>query len=97
MTLTLGEGVVYLGSPSLDYKSPKSLALECEPVHRMLETPHVVDGVLVHVEDVDAHHDRARAAGAEILSVLEDNRELGERRYRAADLEGHRWMFVEAS
>jgi uncharacterized glyoxalase superfamily protein PhnB len=54
----------------------------------------VVDGVLVHVEDVSAHYARARAEGATILSPLEEG-ESGRRRYRAEDLEGHRWMFAQ--
>jgi uncharacterized glyoxalase superfamily protein PhnB len=43
-----------------------------------------------------ADDEQARAAGATILSELEENQELGERRYRAEDVEGHRWMFVQA-
>jgi uncharacterized glyoxalase superfamily protein PhnB len=62
----------------------------------MLETPYVVDGVMVYVEDVDAHFERARAAGAGFLSELEDNPAIGQRQYRAEDLEGHRWMFAQA-
>jgi PhnB protein len=61
----------------------------------MLETPYVVDGVMVEVDDVDAHYERARAAGATILSELEDNPGVGQRQYRAEDLEGHRWMFAQ--
>jgi uncharacterized glyoxalase superfamily protein PhnB len=58
--------------------------------------PYVIVGVLVYVDDFDAHLSRARAAGATILS--EPDREPGGlRRYRAEDLEGHRWMFVERS
>ncbi len=37
---------------------------------------------------------RARAAGATILSELEGNEGIGQRQYRAEDLEGHRWMFA---
>ena len=97
VTLRLDDGIVFLGSPSVDYRSPNTLARESESVRRMLETPYVVDGVMVYVDDVGAHFERARTAGATILSELEVNAELGERRYRAADLEGHRWMFVQAA
>jgi len=48
----------------------------------------------VSVDDVDAHYEQARAAGATILSELEDNTGIGQRQYRAEDLEGHRWMFA---
>jgi uncharacterized glyoxalase superfamily protein PhnB len=50
------------------------------------------DGRLVSVPDVDAHYRRAQAAGATILSEPEDG--FPARRYRAEDLEGHRWMFM---
>jgi uncharacterized glyoxalase superfamily protein PhnB len=48
----------------------------------------------VYVDDVDVHHDRARAAGATIMIELED-RPWGDRGYQAADLEGHRWFFAQ--
>jgi uncharacterized glyoxalase superfamily protein PhnB len=50
---------------------------------------------MVYVADVDAHFEQARAAGATILSELEENPDLGERRYRVEDIEGHRLMFVQ--
>jgi uncharacterized glyoxalase superfamily protein PhnB len=94
VTLTLGGAVVFAGNPGSDYRSPRSLAAESEAARKMLETPYVVDGVMVYVDDVDAHFDRARAAGARILTEPEDNPGVGQRQYRAEDLEGHRWMFV---
>ena len=60
---------------------------------RWLATPWVVDGVHVEVVDLDAHYERARAAGATILREPEDL-PFG-RLYSAADLEGHRWMFMQ--
>ena len=57
--------------------------------------PYVVDGVLIYVEDVDAHCERARAGGARILSEPEDNPYAGQRQYRAEDPEGHRWMVAQ--
>ena len=54
----------------------------------------MVDGVFVAVDDIDAHYARARAGGATILSELEDNPGIGQRQYRAEDVEGHRWMFA---
>jgi PhnB protein len=58
-------------------------------------SPYIVDGVHVSVDDVDVHYARAVAAGATILSELEDNTGIGQRQYRAEDLEGHRWMFAQ--
>ena len=55
--------------------------------------PYIVDGVLVYVPDVSAHFERARRAGANILSEVEETPDG--KRYRAEDIEGHRWMFVE--
>jgi uncharacterized glyoxalase superfamily protein PhnB len=47
----------------------------------------------VYVDDIDAHFARAQAAGATMLSPIEDG--FPGRRYRAEDLEGHRWMFMQ--
>jgi len=96
VTMVRDGAVVFLGYPSPDYRGPKAHAEECEASRRWRETPYVVDGVLVYVDDVDAHYTRARAAGATILSELEDNEAAAQRQYRAEDVEGHRWMFAQA-
>ena len=93
VTLSCGDGVVMIGWPSPEYESPKHHAETCERARRWLETPYIVDGVLVYIDDADAHCTRAREAGARILS--EPDHAYGARRYRAEDLEGHRWMFAE--
>lgn len=84
---------VMLGWPGRAYRSPRRHAEACETARAWLATPWVIDGVLVEVEDVTLHHDAAVAAGAEILRPPEDL-PVG-RLYAAADLEGHRWMFLE--
>jgi uncharacterized glyoxalase superfamily protein PhnB len=48
----------------------------------------------VTVDDVDAHFERAVAAGAKITMGLDDAF-YGERRYEAEDPEGNRWHFGE--
>ncbi|QKW35738.1 VOC family protein [Actinomadura sp. NAK00032] len=48
--------------------------------------------VYVAVDDPDAHHDRAKAAGAEITSPLVDQ-DYGSRDYAARDLDGNTWYF----
>ena len=48
----------------------------------------------IYVDDVDEHFRRAKAAGANILSGLEDGF-WGGRIYRASDLEGHHWEFSQ--
>ncbi len=49
-------------------------------------------GIYVVVEDVDAHHERAKAAGARIDYVPDDT-DFGAWRYRALDPEGYEWSF----
>jgi uncharacterized glyoxalase superfamily protein PhnB len=44
------------------------------------------------VEDPDAHHERARTAGAEIVRAPRDT-EYGSREYSARDPEGNVWSF----
>lgn len=94
VTLSCGEGIVMIGWPGAEYESPRHHAETCEAAARWLEVPYVVDGVYVRVDDVDAHCERARRAGARILSEPADQ-SFGERHYRVEDLEGHRWMFSQ--
>ena len=49
-------------------------------------------GIYVAVDDVDAHCERARSAGAEIVRELHDT-EYGSREYGARDPEGNSWWF----
>jgi uncharacterized glyoxalase superfamily protein PhnB len=83
---------VMLATPNADYRSPKHHRESCEQAARWLDNPWVIDGVFVEVADVDAHCERARAAGA---TILRDPNEpgVGFRVYTAEDPEGHRWMF----
>ena len=73
------DGVVMLGDPGPDYRNPKRSGAVTVQLH-------------VYVDDVDAHCERARAAGATILRELAD-KEYGDRSYSVADIEGHAWMF----
>jgi uncharacterized glyoxalase superfamily protein PhnB len=50
-------------------------------------------GVYVFVDDVDAHCERARAAGATVLLEPADQ-PWGDRMYCAVDPEGQFWMFA---
>lgn len=52
----------------------------------------VTGGVYVVVADIDGHHARAKAAGAEIVRALADT-DYGSREYMARDPEGHVWSF----
>src|SRR6266508_3929197 len=84
-----------IGWPGPAYQNPKHHAETCDAAREWLQVPWIVDGVLVYVDDVDAHYARAREAGAGILREPEDQ-PFG-RLYSAEDVEGHRWMFMTAS
>ena len=79
-----GDSVVMVGNEwSDDHKSPKSIG------GKNTQSVHVQLGA---GEDIDAHCDRARAAGAEIIAAPE-TQFYGDRTYRAKDPEGHIWTF----
>ena len=89
-----GNGLIMLASPTPEYRGPKRHREACEQARKWSEVPWIVDGVLVYVNDLDRHFERANLAGATILSAIEEG--PPGRRYRAEDLEGHRWFFFEA-
>jgi uncharacterized glyoxalase superfamily protein PhnB len=53
-----------------------------------------ISSILVHVEDVDRHYERARQFGARMIRPPTDY-PFGERQYTAEDLGGHRWTFSQ--
>jgi len=53
---------------------------------------HDTQSLTVFVNDVDAHFQKAKAAGAKIVEDLHET-EYGERQYGVEDLEGHHWLF----
>ncbi len=61
-----------------------------------LRTPRelgaVTGGIYVAVEDADAHHRRAAAAGAEMVLELREM-DYGSREYTCRDPEGSLWSF----
>jgi uncharacterized glyoxalase superfamily protein PhnB len=77
-----GEGRMMVGGEWADWaKSPASVGgVNTQTVHVDLE------------KDIDAHCERARAAGAAIQSEPDDQF-YGDRTYTALDLEGHVWSF----
>ncbi len=54
----------------------------------------VTIGLYTYVDDVDAHCEKARSAGAKIVAEPEDMF-WGDRTYVAEDPELHRWTFAE--
>jgi uncharacterized glyoxalase superfamily protein PhnB len=89
--LELEGATIFLSTPA-SYASPRTVRAESEAARRAYDNPWVIDGHFVEVDDVDAHQERARAAGATIIRELEEPG-TGFRIYSAEDLEGHRWMF----
>jgi uncharacterized glyoxalase superfamily protein PhnB len=79
--LAIAEGAVMLGREGAEFRPPRS--------------DEVSQYVLVHVENVDEHFERARQHGARILKPPADM-PFGERQYTAADLAGHRWTFSQS-
>ena len=83
--LTFGNGMIMVGSARDD------------EFGRLQKTPAQVGGVgtqspYVIVADVDAHHARAVAAGAQVTMVPRDE-DHGGRFYSCRDPEGHLWNF----
>ena len=76
----IGDSVVMIGSPP-DQQTPTQLG-------------HVTSGVYVHVDDVDGHYQRAKAAGAKVQEEP-TNQRYGVRSYGVLDPEGHQWWFSQ--
>jgi uncharacterized glyoxalase superfamily protein PhnB len=93
--ISLGDGIIMLASPTPDYQSPKRHRAICDDAAKWYQVPYIINGVLVLVDDVEAHYKHARQSGAIILTDLEQG-DPG-LRYRAEDLEGQRWMFMQRS
>lgn len=72
-------GIVYAGQPISGYANPSA-------VGRTSLT-------YVLVPDADAHHERARAEGAEVFEDPVDQ-DYGHRRYSCHDPQGHGWTFA---
>ena len=82
--LVLDDGMIMLGSVADD------------DYGQMVKTPQEAGGntqsAYVVVDEIDAHYQRAMAAGAEIVMEIADQ-EYGGRLYSAKDPEGYLWNF----
>ena len=58
------------------------------------ELGYGTQSLTVFVEDVDAHFERTRSAGANIVEALHETI-YGERQYGVEDLDGHLWLFSQ--
>ncbi|MGI9410490.1 MAG: VOC family protein [Hyphomicrobiaceae bacterium] len=83
--LSFGDSMVMLGSTS-DQKVGQFLTQPDQVGGAETQTCYLV------VDDVEALHERAKAAGAEFVSVIEHD-ENGGRSFGCRDLEGHIWFF----
>ena len=82
--MRFGDGTIYVGREWADFTaSPASLG------GKNTRVAHVRVS-----EDIDAHCERARRAGATIIAEPKDQF-YGDRTYRARDPEGHTWTFAE--
>ncbi|MEP6683668.1 MAG: VOC family protein [Parafilimonas sp.] len=91
--LKLNDSIVMLATPSKDYESINKHRKHCEQTNKWLSVPYIVNGLMVYVDNVDSHYKHTKANGAEILSEIEND--FPGKRYRCADVEGYRWMFME--
>ncbi len=91
--LKYGENIIMLATPSAEYESINKHRKHCKEMNAWLSVPYIVDGLLVYVDDVESHFKNAKINGAEILSEIENG--FPGKRYRCADVEGHRWMFMQ--
>ena len=78
--LAFGDGAVIVADVSNERVPPRS--------------DGITHSVMVRVDDVDAHCERARCNGARITMEPADF-QYGERQYSAEDLAGHRWTFSQ--
>lgn len=53
---------------------------------------YATQSLTVFVEDVEAHFERTKSAGAKIVEDLHET-EYGELQYGVEDLDGHHWLF----
>jgi len=93
--LSFGEGLIMVGGEG---------AWNNNPERSFARSPRSVGGantqsLMVYVDDVDAHCERARAAGAVILTEPKDvdygEEYWSDRGYSCEDVEGHTWYFAQ--
>ncbi len=85
--LSFGMGSVILTGNSLEFRG------KAKP--EALRPGQFSQGLVVRVEDAQAHYERARDFGARIISAPK-RCEFGEIQYGAEDLEGKRWTFTQS-
>ena len=79
--LGFGDGAIIVADASHDRAAPTSE----DGTHSLL----------IRVDTIDLHYERAQAAGARIIDAPTTHM-YGERQYSAMDPAGHRWTFTES-
>jgi uncharacterized glyoxalase superfamily protein PhnB len=79
--LTIGDGTVMLGRYGAEFCRPR--------------VGEVNQYVVIHIDNVDDHYERAQERGARIVTAP-SNMPFGERQYTAEDIGGHRWTFSQS-
>jgi uncharacterized glyoxalase superfamily protein PhnB len=80
--MDVGEGSIIVGKQGGPFRAPDPAA------------GTVSQYATVHIDNIDQHFARAKAAGAHILKEPEDM-PFGVRQYTAVDIGGHWWTFSE--
>ena len=79
--MKLGDDLIMMGYPGPKYRNPRRLG-------------QTTSSLYITVDDVDKHCERAKKAGATIIEEPQVS-SYGQRRYGAADPEGHQWYFAQ--
>ncbi|MGD9785918.1 MAG: VOC family protein [Hyphomicrobiaceae bacterium] len=84
--LTFANGMIMIGPVRKEEFGERFMILPTQAGGKCTQTVYAI------VDDVDLHHDRAKAAGAEIVMAPADQ-DYGGRLYSARDIGGHIWSF----
>jgi uncharacterized glyoxalase superfamily protein PhnB len=87
--LALGDAIVMLFGPRRGHGDAADF--EFHPPRRGASS----HAITIRVDDVDRHHDRARASGAQVLLPLQTYA-FGERQYSVEDFAGRLWTFSQS-
>ncbi len=79
--MSIGAGAFIVAEPTATWRAPRRGEL-------------VAASIMVRVDDLSSHFERARAAGATIVDEPTDH-VYGERQYSVEDLAGHHWTFTQ--
>jgi uncharacterized glyoxalase superfamily protein PhnB len=88
--LNVGDGAVVVKEQAVGADQSSTSANSGAP--RRVDVAH---SVMVRVDDVDRHHERAQQRGAHILRPPADY-PYGERQYSVEDFAGHQWTFSQS-